>query len=58
LDGQGFLIYLTLQVGQGFLSDAQNMGMYEGEMQDGQPHGLGTIGMLTFKTKNYFFLAM
>ena len=33
-----------LQAGQGFLSDVQNMGMYAGEMQDGQPHGRGTIG--------------
>ena len=33
-----------MQVGLGFLSDVENMGMYEGEMQDGQPHGNGTIG--------------
>ncbi len=33
-----------MQVGLGFLSDVENMGMYDGEMQDGQPHGNGTIG--------------
>jgi hypothetical protein len=37
-------IFLLVQVGLGFLSDVENMGMYEGEMQDGQPHGNGTIG--------------
>ena len=34
---------LFLQAQHGFLSDVQNMGMYEGEMIDGQPHGNGTI---------------
>ena len=40
-------IFLFVQVEQGFLSDVQNMGMYVGEMLDGQPNGHGTIG--TFK---------
>ena len=31
------------QIEHGFLSDVQNMGMYEGQMIDGQPHGNGTI---------------
>ena len=29
------------------MSDVQNMGMYRGEMLDGQPHGNGTIGTQT-----------
>ena len=36
-------LILFLQAQHGFLSDVQNMGMYEGEMIDGQPHGNGTI---------------
>ncbi len=37
-------MFWLVQVGLGFLSDVENMGMYDGEMQDGQPHGNGTIG--------------
>lgn len=44
------------QLQAGFLSDGQNTGMYEGEMLDGQPHGLGTIIYLSndkFGRENY-----
>ena len=47
---------ILFQIQHGFLSDAQNMGMYEGEMLDGQPHGVGTIIYLTndkFGRANY-----
>ncbi len=46
-----------MQVGLGFLSDVENTGMYEGEMQDGQPHGNGTIGKenMFMSTKNYSY---
>jgi hypothetical protein len=46
-----------VQVGLGFLSDVENMGMYDGEMQDGQPHGNGTIGKenMFMITKNFLY---
>ena len=49
-------LHNNFQIQHGFLSDTQNMGMYEGEMLDGQPHGVGTIIYLTndkFGRANY-----
>ena len=49
-------LIILYQLQAGFLSDVQNTGMYEGEMLDGQPHGLGTIIYLSndkFGRENY-----
>jgi hypothetical protein len=50
-------MFLLVQVGLGFLSDVENRGMYDGEMQDGQPHGNGTIGKENmFKSTKIYYV--